>query len=338
MKNTWGSDLVRCFRREVGVKTGLCLFVLLESIAFLVIDAFTHQYRGGGSLLLASLPYLPELFLMFVGACLIRTSLPRVSIVLQVLWVQVAIISVLLLYCSSAQYTSFGRIDGWLNHLDGYFHFHTQAIMNYTYGHAELKKFLLMAYKDVLLIMLVSPLLLAALCERRNLDILFVTAIVAMIIGDNIYYFFPSIGPVSVIKDHHFLKLQHDLVARFFQLHHHKAVTASGAGGLIAFPSFHVIWAVTLLYVFRNRKLLFYPLLIVNSIAIAATLFLGWHYLVDVLAGFIVAALSLTIACYLTSEQEGPAPVTWALLVASVKKQWQRGSKWVVGSLSSQEG
>jgi len=68
------------------------------------------------------------------------------------------------------------------------------------------------------------------------------------------------------------------------------------AAGIVCFPSFHVIWAIlcaAALWGFRPLRL---PVALLSVMIIASTLTTGWHYFSDVLAGIVIAALSMAIA------------------------------------------
>jgi hypothetical protein len=68
------------------------------------------------------------------------------------------------------------------------------------------------------------------------------------------------------------------------------------AAGIVCFPSFHVIWAIlcaAALWGFRPLRI---PVALLSVMIIASTLTTGWHYFSDVLAGIVIAALSMAIA------------------------------------------
>lgn len=67
-------------------------------------------------------------------------------------------------------------------------------------------------------------------------------------------------------------------------------------GGIICFPSFHVIWAVLSAAALWDIKWLRIPCLFLTTLIVASTLTTGWHYAVDVLAGLLIAAAAQTIA------------------------------------------
>ena len=55
--------------------------------------------------------------------------------------------------------------------------------------------------------------------------------------------------------------------------------------GVISFPSFHTAGALMVTWAFRHKRWLWWPLLAVNTALIAATVMLGVHYFVDIVAG-----------------------------------------------------
>lgn len=66
--------------------------------------------------------------------------------------------------------------------------------------------------------------------------------------------------------------------------------------GIVTFPSFHAASAVMLAYAFWGLPLLRWPMLVLNFVMLAATPAIGSHYLIDVIAGCVIAVLVLTCA------------------------------------------
>jgi PAP2 superfamily len=65
--------------------------------------------------------------------------------------------------------------------------------------------------------------------------------------------------------------------------------------GIVTFPSFHTALAVIFVYVHRPPLRSFVPMAILNVLMVVAIPFAGHHYLVDVIAGAAVAAVSIAI-------------------------------------------
>jgi membrane-associated phospholipid phosphatase len=66
-----------------------------------------------------------------------------------------------------------------------------------------------------------------------------------------------------------------------------------GSQGLIAFPSFHAALALLVAYAVRKNRWTFIVACVLNFLVILSTLSEGGHYLVDVIGGIAVAALSI---------------------------------------------
>lgn len=75
--------------------------------------------------------------------------------------------------------------------------------------------------------------------------------------------------------------------------------------GLVSAPSFHTVLAVLFTYTLRRTPLLFWCAAVLNTAMIASTLTQGGHYLIDVIAGLLLA--TLTIWCVKRAYRQGGA-------------------------------
>src|SRR5262249_9538447 len=62
-------------------------------------------------------------------------------------------------------------------------------------------------------------------------------------------------------------------------------IDLSALQGVVSFPSFHTILGVMTIYALRDTRWLMVPVLLLNGTMIVATMPVGGHHLVDVLAG-----------------------------------------------------
>ncbi|MEM7302070.1 MAG: phosphatase PAP2 family protein [Pseudomonadota bacterium] len=69
--------------------------------------------------------------------------------------------------------------------------------------------------------------------------------------------------------------------------------------GLVAFPSFHTILSLVLIYVMRGSGIFFVISLIWNALIIATVPFDGAHYLTDMLSGVLVAIVAIAFMHWL---------------------------------------
>ena len=76
--------------------------------------------------------------------------------------------------------------------------------------------------------------------------------------------------------------------------------TFSPPGGVICFPSFHVVWAILCAQALWGFRWLRFPVLAVSAMIILSTLTTGVHYFCDVLAGILVATISIFLPRWLS--------------------------------------
>jgi hypothetical protein len=81
--------------------------------------------------------------------------------------------------------------------------------------------------------------------------------------------------------------------------------------GIITFPSFHTVLGVLLIYYSRTLKFLLPVTVPLNVMLILATPPVGGHYLIDVLAGLVVAAATIKIVPLIRPSQNGGSVSLW---------------------------
>ena len=225
-------------------------------------------------------------FCLFYGM-FIRTKLPRSSTFIWGMGLLFWTVFIDLIWANGLQATPFSPIDNTLVKIDQWMGINTPAMMAWTHNHPHIHHALNFIYDSISLELILIPLSLAIFNARKSLGIFFIAQLFSYFIGGMIYYFFPTMAPSGILHSPYFSLAEHDTSMRFYQVHHFLKVTTA-KGGLIAFPSFHVIWAILLTYACIGKKIIFYPMLCYNLILMAATVFLGWHYFTDVTGGFIL--------------------------------------------------
>jgi membrane-associated phospholipid phosphatase len=69
--------------------------------------------------------------------------------------------------------------------------------------------------------------------------------------------------------------------------------------GLVVFPSFHAALAVLCIFAARPLRILKIPVLALNLLIILSSPFEGAHYFIDIIAGIILAALTISLPGYI---------------------------------------
>jgi membrane-associated phospholipid phosphatase len=78
---------------------------------------------------------------------------------------------------------------------------------------------------------------------------------------------------------------------KFNQIHHYISPTTR-EGGLISFPSFHVIIAWFSACLTRCWPKIFIVLLVYNSCLALSCFLLGWHYFIDIIGSAVIIGLA----------------------------------------------
>lgn len=196
------------------------------------------------------------------------------------------------------------RIDAALASADLWLGFDWVAMMTAMADHPILSTILFYVYNSVLPQIALMVVLLGWLGNAEKIYRFCIAVAAGALIAIFVWALFPAVGTQALFT------LPPDIVSRL-----HLAVEAEygvllndlmrdGPGfispnelrGLIAFPSYHAVLALLVMWYARNLGLLFWPLAAINAAVLVATPIHGGHHLVDVLAAFPATALALWLA------------------------------------------
>jgi PAP2 superfamily len=267
--------------------------LILSGFVCIVLNAVTFRYSGNHYISLNWMWMAPLLLGMAFFASLRLKKFPAVAFLLKSYSLYFLAFFAFLVLLDGVQYTPFPTVDMFLSAADRTLLINETSLIDWSYAHPLLLIILKFAYHSVVAQWLVTPLLLFILRQKEQFYVYLTISLLAYLIGAAIYYFFPTVGPAGIFHDSHFSRAQIDTVLNFREIHQYLMVTTMD-GGMIAFPSFHVLWSVITVYALRSSpKPFFMLLLILNVIAIIATLLLGWNYAVDISCGILVGVLAI---------------------------------------------
>lgn len=287
---SWSRALTQAIPAEMRGLLGWVMALFGVGLIYSLINHWTYQYPGFNYLPMRWIILSPFVLGLFWVAVYAQDKTPRLALFTLIYTVYFFVFVAFAVMVNGLQYTPFHPIDATLLRWDQKMGFDTVALMRWTAMHPVIKKTFESTYEFLNFEIILIPLLLPWIFSKERVFQLLKMMVIAFLIGTTIYYFFPTAAPVSVLHSAYFLDSEQATALKFYQIHHYLPVT-TGDGGLIAFPSFHVIWAILLCYALRGKKILFYPALAINFILILSTLFLGWHYLIDVIAGLLLSLL-----------------------------------------------
>lgn len=201
--------------------------------------------------------------------------------------------------------------DAWLARIDHAIGFDWLAFLQFTNSSPVVSTILVQAYHSAgpQLVALLLFLSLTKRCGRLS-EFLAVLAVSSLLTG-TVMVFVPAVGaydyyqPDRQLFDNftpnagmwHYDQLMALRSRRGMDFLYDKAV------GLVTFPSYHTVLAILTAYTVRDVRLLAAPAVILNAVAIVSTLPEGGHYLIDVLAGFVIALASVFLVRGVSKEK-----------------------------------
>lgn len=212
----------------------------------------------------------------------------------QAIFMLYLVMSSIALLTNAAQLTPFSPIDKQLIATELWFGIDLAKIMAWTAKHPLLQALLAFIYDSLVWQMSILPVLVACLGKFTALKQYVCLMLISTILGFVFYYFFPTTAPASNILSPYFSPEQYATGIKFTEIHHH-LYPSTMKGGMIAFPSFHIIWAWFCLYLVRLWPVFFCLLLPINLLLVLSCVLLGWHYSMDMLGSIIVILLTHAI-------------------------------------------
>ncbi|MCX5787956.1 MAG: phosphatase PAP2 family protein [Elusimicrobia bacterium] len=275
----------------------MALLAVVFAAAFVLIGVnslFLH-YTGVLYLNRTLIPLLVPLVIAMAYSIFARERWPRACFVLRNGGYYTLSVVAMALLATGIQFTPFARIDPLLAVWDARLHFNLVDAMGWTNAHPLLRSLLSVGYWSIEAQLFCVPMMLLLVQDLRFTRVFVFSLLYSALIGYLFYFFFPSSGPASFYASPLFSEQQRMTYGKFYAVHHFQPVPATDAG-LIAFPSFHVVWAVLLVYAGGWNRWLILPVGLLNALMIVASVLLGWHFLVDVPAGVLLALASLMLA------------------------------------------
>jgi hypothetical protein len=133
--------------------------------------------------------------------------------------------------------------------------------------------------------------------RTRNAELL-TAVILAVLLTMGLDAFLPAIGPMDANGIQAEGKITLDL--------RHGVRRIYDYAGIIAFPSFHTVMALLFTWAARDRLETLFPAIILNGLMLISIPVVGDHYLVDMIGGAVVTALSIVGQRKLTAYQPQP--------------------------------
>ena len=148
--------------------------------------------------------------------------------------------------------------------------------------------------------------LLPPLAGRAGNAQKFLTAnLVSFFVGLPLFALFPAVGPwygypIAARPD------QLGSQATLLLFRHAGPCQYYVPAGIVCFPSFHVVWAILCARALWSFRLLRVPVVILAALIILSTVTTGEHYILDLIAGAIIAVIAIYAAEWLSKIRLSP--------------------------------
>jgi hypothetical protein len=270
------------------------LMLLLALVGFLLNHLFIHYFVP-----VNYIGFIPGSFiivlLLWIWASANRSDFPKTSNLLLSVFYTVLCSFCLGVFALAVMLTpSPWVLSHQLLTIDQLLGFHQITVMHWMGKHLAVAQSLENAYEfwhwEVLL---VAPVLVCAKQFPRACRFLLYSSILSLLFCV-IYVIWPSLSPAAVFPQHIFGDTCYTCIHRFqlIREHHHYAF---GTCGLIDFPSYHAALAMLCIWAFWRVKGLNVVMTALNVWVILATFLLGYHFLIDVIAAFVIVVFMLFI-------------------------------------------
>jgi hypothetical protein len=221
------------------------------------------------------------------------------------------------------------RIDPWLIQIDHLLGFDWPSFVEWMSHHPRATWALGPIYESSLLQLVLLLLVLGFGGHTERLHHFLLTAVFATLGTIGFWAILPSSGPsafldlpqgvlerVSLVVEPTYGAELNQLMTRGLV-----AIPPPKPLGLVAFPSFHTVMALMMLWFMPRRSLLFWPIVVLNLAMIPAILLHGGHYLIDILGGIGMFFVALCVAGDVARRLQRDQISSYAVTVAAPQGQ-----------------
>jgi hypothetical protein len=269
----------------------LVFLFITSAIVALGINATYFHYPGNS--------YYPDeapwiffvLCLTYAGICLLwgKQSLTAQKI-REIIYLFFSM-ALIILGCTAIQYTPFNPIDQTIINWSQWTQLDLTRLLHWSATHPMIYQIMEILYDTVPLQLTYLPFILICFGVFNRLHEYYFLLLVTAFMGYAFYYFFPTTAPASMLESPYFTEAQRATGLKFYQIHAHITPTTV-KGGMIASPSFHVIWGWLCAFLIRDYRWVFGFVCLLNIAMTVSCVLLGWHYILDLMASFFVVLIA----------------------------------------------
>jgi len=270
------------------------LMICLFSIASLSANWFVYNFPGNNYIFHSSVINCLWLFFSFLilSYKLDVKTISREDAKEYFIYIIVILLTAFGL--NAIQYTPYAPIDQYIIKVEEYLHLDTLACIGWLQKHSTLIDAFDFIYRLIGFELFALPIIAILYKKYYYLYEYYFLLLITTLLGFIFYYFFPTTGPASIFLIPFFSEEQIATGLKFQELHHYQQPSTL-AGGMIAMPSYHVIWAYLITYFTRFNPYVCFIAACINFLIIVSCVLLGWHYILDVIGSLFTVLIALWI-------------------------------------------
>ena len=234
---------------------------------------------------------LPLVIAMLIDATGYAKRIAHIAHNLALWWISLLLLRIFSYLCAAF---SFPLMDPYFSNIDVALGFDWVAWSRYVANHFYLNNFLDAVYKSPVYQIYFAVLFFSHSKRRSGAHELWFTAVISVLITSVVSAVLPALGTFYYYKENlvaaihipDLLALRAGTLTTFEVLN---------LGGIITFPSFHMVLACLLCYPYRHYKKIFPAILLLNFLMMLSIPSHGGHYLVDMMGGLVVACVSIIL-------------------------------------------
>ena len=198
------------------------------------------------------------------------------------------------------------RIDQQLAAIDRAMGFDWPAMMIWASNHPIATKALLYAYVGSFWESVALVFFLGWRTDPSDISKFCLSLVVCAYLTTTIWMVWPSFGaisvynlPPSVAAKLHVI-VNPDYARSLVEIYRNGPgkIAADNMKGLVGFPSYHTVFAVTAIWFTRKNRALRWPFLAFNIVAIISTPIQGGHHVIDTIGGIVVSTIGIAISSW----------------------------------------
>ena len=261
-------------------------------IFFKILNAVWFHYQVfNNTIYFLKTPYIATISALLILVLFKKTDNAFFESLLK-LFTLLTVLALSLIMCSSIITTPFPLQDHNIFNFDNSIGFNVVPFILFIKSHHYILASFILIYVSLMHVLYLTVLVTVIPGHSKYFYQLVFFLLMSMMAGSVIYYLLPTVGLSSVLPNHAILPVADniEIYNQFVMLHSHQAITSFNTG-MISFPSFHVLFGLSVVLIFWRIKSLRVLLATWQTFITLSTIPIGSHFFLDLPAAYLLGHL-----------------------------------------------